>query len=70
MHTKFLYKVKHEASEAITTLFNKAFGSEEVLSDWRDALFTLRKVYKRANMGFIRGNIDQQRYKTFFRVDL
>ena len=40
MHPKFLYEVRHEVSEVITTIFNASLSSGLVPRDWRDAVVT------------------------------
>ena len=47
MHPKFLYEVRNEISEAISTIFNKSIRTGVVPRDWRDALVT--PLFKKGN---------------------
>ena len=47
LHPKFLYELRHEIGQTISTIFNKSLRSGEVPQDWRDALVT--PLFKKGN---------------------
>jgi hypothetical protein len=47
LHPKFLYEVRNEISEVLSTIFNESIRTGVVPSDWKDALVT--PLFKKGN---------------------